>query len=145
MSGRNLTRSLPMRNTAGAKRGAALVVVLLLSGCATFSDDGGFTAVESETQNALGLQSRWLKSEQEQSAARAEVTKLLASELTDDTAMQIALLSNPRLQAEYANLGISEADLVQAGRIPNPGFSFGKTSGGGAREIERGLHFNIMG
>jgi outer membrane protein TolC len=58
--------------------------------------------------------------------------------------MQVALFSNPALQAEYANLGIAEADLVQAGRLPNPGFSFGKTTGGGTQEIERGLHFNLM-
>ena len=32
---------------------------------------------------------------------------------------------------------------MQAGRLPNPGFSFSKTSGGGAQEIERGLHINL--
>ena len=67
--------------------GAAAALVLALSGCATFSDDGGFTSVESETRNALDLQSRWLKSEQDQQTARAEVTKLLAADLSAETAM----------------------------------------------------------
>ena len=33
--------------------------------------------------------------------------------------------------------------MRQAGRLPNPGFSFGRSSRGDEREIERGLHFNI--
>jgi outer membrane protein TolC len=125
-------------------RYAIAVTTLLLGGCATFSDDGGFSRVESEVREKLGHEARWSKDPQSQADARTEVSKLLAAPLTPDTSMQIALLANPRLQAEFANLGISEADLVQAGRIPNPGFSFGKTSGGAAQEIERGLHFNLM-
>ncbi|MFT5446420.1 MAG: outer membrane protein TolC [Gammaproteobacteria bacterium] len=142
-----ITTTLP-NNSFHARRAArsttGLAFVLLLTGCATLSDDGGFSAVESETQNALGLQSRWLKRDMDNQTTRTEVSKLLTGTLSAESAMQIALFNNPRLQAEYANLGISEADLVQAGRIPNPGFSFGKNSGGGAQDIERGLHFNVM-
>ncbi|MFT5393759.1 MAG: outer membrane protein TolC [Gammaproteobacteria bacterium] len=122
----------------------AACTVLLLAGCATFSDDGGFTLVADEADDKLGTQARWLKDDASKVSAIAEVDALLSKELTADSAMQIALLSNPTLQGEYANLGIAEADLVQAGRLPNPGFSFGKTTGGGAQEIERGLHFNLM-
>lgn len=32
---------------------------------------------------------------------------------------------------------------MQAGRLSNPGFSFGRSSKGDEREIERGLHFNL--
>ena len=39
-------------------------------------------------------------------------------------AVQVALLNNRGLQAVYAELGIAEADLVQAGRMRNPGFKF---------------------
>jgi outer membrane protein TolC len=118
--------------------------VIALSGCATFSDDGGLLFVAGETQQHLGVKSAWQRDEQSREAARAEVAKLLKGTLSAEAAMQIALLNNARLQAEYANLGLSEADLVQAGRIPNPGFSFGKTSGGGTQEIERGLHFSLL-
>ncbi|MFT5174163.1 MAG: outer membrane protein TolC [Gammaproteobacteria bacterium] len=120
------------------------VGVIALSGCATFSDDGGFSSVAGETQQHLGVKAGWQRDEQSREAARGEVAKLLEGTLNADAAMQIALLNNARLQAEYANLGLSEADLVQAGRIPNPGFSFGQTSGGGAQEIERGLHFSLL-
>jgi hypothetical protein len=33
--------------------------------------------------------------------------------------------------------------VVQAGRLPNPGFSFGRTTRGDEVEIERGLHVNL--
>ncbi len=56
--------------------------------------------------------------------------------------MQIALLNNRGLQASLAELGITEADVVQAGRLPNPGFSFGKQRTGDEREIERSVHLN---
>lgn len=126
------------RHLAGA--GAAL----LLGGCATFSEDGGFATVASESRSALGQEARWLKDDAARAAARDEVARLLAEELGPEGAVQVALLNNPRLQAEYANLGISESELVQAGRLPNPGFSFSRTRGGGTQEIERGLHFNVM-
>jgi outer membrane protein TolC len=57
--------------------------------------------------------------------------------------VQVALLNNRGLQASFQELGIGEAELVQAGRLPNPGFSFGRMSKGDAREIERGLHLNL--
>ena len=121
-----------------------LSLVVLLSGCATFSEDGGFSLVEEEVQSKLGLEAKWAKDDAGRVALEGDVGELLKETLSAERAMQIALLNNPTLQAEYANLGVSESDFVQAGRLPNPGFTFGKTSGGGAVEIERGLHFNLM-
>jgi cobalt-zinc-cadmium efflux system outer membrane protein len=40
--------------------------------------------------------------------------------LTADDAVQIALLSNRELQALYAEVGVAQADLVQAGLYKNP-------------------------
>ncbi len=123
---------------------AAGVMLLTVAGCATFSEDGGFTVAETVASEQLGQQAVWLRDDSERSEASAKVSRLLDAELTPETAVQVALLNNPGLQAAYAELGISEADLVQAGRLPNPGFSYGSTSGGGAREIERGLEFGVI-
>jgi cobalt-zinc-cadmium efflux system outer membrane protein len=54
-----------------------------------------------------------------------EVRKLSAGQLTADTATQIALLNNRNLQATYAELGVAQADLVQAGLLENPIFDLG--------------------
>ena len=133
-----------MRRNAREFVALSCLALVALTGCATFSEDGGFETVQVETKSSLDLEAHWLRDDAAREAARARIAPMLEQQLSSTSVMQIALLSNPRLQAEYANLGISEADLVQAGRLPNPGFSFGKTSGGGAQEIERGLHFNIL-
>ena len=117
---------------------------LLLSGCANFSPDGGFTAVKEEVKNAIGHDAHWLRDEQSKALATQQVRTLLGQTLTAATAEQIALLNNPVLQAELAELQMQEAALVEAGRIPNPGFSFAKTTGNGGQEVERGLHFNLL-
>jgi outer membrane protein TolC len=57
--------------------------------------------------------------------------------------VRIALLNNQGLQASLSELAIAEADFVQAGRLPNPGLSFGRVRGGGEAEIDRSLTFDL--
>ena len=120
-----------------------LWLVLSLSGCATFSPDGGFASVEKTAQSRLGKDVVWARSAADQERIFQRVDELLKNPLTVDDAVQVALLNNRGLQASFADLGITEADVVQAGRLPNPGFSFGRTTRGDEVEIERGLHFNL--
>jgi outer membrane protein TolC len=57
--------------------------------------------------------------------------------------VQLALLNNKGLQATYFELGISEAEWVQSGRLPNPGFSFARLTRGSEVELERSFHVNL--
>ena len=59
--------------------------------------------------------------------------------------MRIALLNNPGLHAAMATLGVSDAERVQAGSLPNPHFAIGRFTEGSKVEIERGLGFNVIG
>jgi outer membrane protein TolC len=120
-----------------------LMGVALLSGCATFSADGGFSAVEQVAKARLGKDLRWSKTDADQAAIDQRVAELLTGPLTVDSAVQLALLNNRGLQASFQELGITEAELVQASRLPNPGFSFGRSSRDHEREIDRGLHINL--
>ncbi|MBY0237483.1 MAG: TolC family protein, partial [Burkholderiaceae bacterium] len=45
--------------------------------------------------------------------------------------------------ASFQELGIAEAELVQASRLPNPGFSIAKLRRGDEREIERSFSFDL--
>jgi outer membrane protein TolC len=72
------------------------------------------------------------------------VAELLKQTLDVDTAVQIALLNNKDSQANYYALGISEAELVQAGRLPNPKFSMLYARNNGDYKIEQVLAFNIF-
>ncbi len=123
-----------------------MLALTVLGGCATFSKDNGLEAVQSTTK-ARGLEQdvQWIKTGQDAENARAAVKKLLAASLTPDTAVQIALLNNRGLQATYAELGIAEADVVQTGRLVNPGFTFERLQRGDDISIDRTFLFNILG
>ena len=111
----------------GAKRLLIGSALLLLAGCATFSPDGGFSSVESVAKERLNKDVKWVKSDDDANSVRSIVQQLLAKPLSADDAVQIALLNNRGLQATYAELGIAEADLVQAGRMTNPHFAYLRT------------------
>jgi outer membrane protein TolC len=120
------------------------LATVLLAGCSTFSPDGGFIAVERLARERLDKDVTWVRSEDDAGAVRRRVAELLKAPLTADAAVQIALLNNRGLQATYADLGIAEARLVQAGRLPNPGFTFARLSRGEEVEIERLFMFNVL-
>jgi outer membrane protein TolC len=122
---------------------ALLTSAVVLGGCASFSPDGGFGTVERTTKERVGKDLYWARSDSDLDTIAKRVAELAAKPLTVDDAVQIALLNNRGLQADFQELGITEAEVVQAGRLPNPGFSFGRMSRGDEREIERGLHFNL--
>jgi outer membrane protein TolC len=130
----------------GYRLALLMLVATLAGGCTTMSSDGGLDAVGSGAkERGLRQETRWLRDEQDAEQARASVRKLLAAPLTADASVQIALLNNRGLQATYADLGISEADVVQAGRLRNPGFSFARLTRADEVEIERTFLFDVLG
>ncbi len=118
---------------------------LFLTGCATFSADGGMDAVSGMTRERTGQTVRLESTPDAARAIQATVSELLAQSLNADAAMQVALLNNKGLQTALAELGVAEADLVQAGRLRNPGFSFSRLRGGEDVEIERSVMFDALG
>jgi len=125
-------------------KSAIVAAVILLGGCARFSPDGGFSGVESAVMERTGKELRWAKSDDDAGALAAEVKRLLEQPLGVEQAVQLALLNNRGLQASYAQLGIAESELVQAGRLINPGFSYGRVTRGGEVEIERKFIFSLL-
>ncbi|OGA34806.1 MAG: RND transporter [Betaproteobacteria bacterium RIFCSPLOWO2_12_FULL_64_23] len=119
-------------------------VAVALGGCATFSQDGGFNSVEKTTQERIGKELKWAKTDADRSAIDQRVAELLGKPLSVDDAVQIALLNNKGLQASFYELGISEADLVQAGRLPNPHFSMLRARDGDEFKIEQAFTFNVF-
>jgi outer membrane protein TolC len=120
------------------------LTVALLGGCAGFSPDGGFDAVQSATRAHIPQDVVWSRDAATRNAARARIDILLENPVAADDAVQIALLNNPGLQAAFNTLGIAEAERVAASRLPNPGFSIGRLTQGTEEKWERSLHFNLM-
>lgn len=117
---------------------------LILSGCSTFSQDGGFGGVKKTSAEHIKQEIVWPKTEAEQKALADRVAELLKTPLNADAAVQLALLNNKDLQASFYQLGISEADVVQTGRLPNPKFSMLYARNNGDYKIEQALTFNIF-
>jgi outer membrane protein TolC len=131
--------------TAALPAMSAALSTLLLAGCATFSADGGLDSVSALTRERTGVAVSLQRSPEDAEAVRSAVEKMLSAPLTPDAAVRIALLNNRGLQASLADLGIAEADLVQAGRMRNPGLSFSRLRGGDDVEIDRGIMFDLAG
>ena len=130
------------------RHGAMALTIVSLAGCATYSSDAGFATIEQTAREHLGKDVRWAKTEGDQQTVANRVGELIAKPLSVDDAVQIALLNNRGLQASYFDLGISESNLVQAGRLPNPHFSMTRTSlvEGGVRNttVDQALTINVL-
>jgi len=101
--------------------------------------------VSQLTQERTGHPVVLQRDPQDADAARSRVAELLKTPLTADAAVEMALLNNRSLQQQLGNVGVSEADLVQAGRLRNPAVSLGRLAGGGALEIDRSVMFDVLG
>jgi outer membrane protein TolC len=76
--------------------------------------------------------------------AQAQLQAWLAQPLTQDNAVRIALLHQPALRVRLTELGIQDAQRVQALQLPNPHLTLGRLVNGHEREIERSLSFGLL-
>lgn len=132
------------------RRIAALAAPLLVSACVTAGDSlddplAGFQTVSARTAVATGKETVWVQSSAEARALGERVTSLVRDKtLGPDLAVQVALLNNKGLQAAYAEVGISSADVWQASLLVNPRVSVGVTGIDAARTIETTIVSNIL-
>jgi outer membrane protein TolC len=129
------------------RRAFLLLIVLAVLGidaCTGFTKDGGFDAVADAARQRVASDVAWPRTSQERTKVDAQVAALLGHPLTAEDAVQIALLNNRMLQGAFEELGISEADLVQAGRLPNPRFDLRHASAAGQYDVEETLSFNVL-
>lgn len=97
--------------------------LLLPTGCRSTSPAEPFADVRMEVASRTPHDIIWNRLDAGADEIDSAVADLLSRELTADSAAQVALLNNRRLQATYARLGLAQADLIQAGLLENPIFS----------------------
>jgi len=100
----------------------AAVPALAAVGCASTSPQPAFRDVAAAVEQRSGHRIEWDQGTAEDARVARAIDRMLARELTVDGAVQIALLRNQSLQATYEELGVAQADLVQAGLLSNPVF-----------------------
>ena len=107
-----------------------------LAGCAHVDPNPAFRDLANTVHLRTGKRVQWNRGSAEDAQAQAAVARLLSRPLTADSAVQVALLNNRNLQATYEELGIAQADLVEAGLLKNPTFLFERRLPGQAAEID---------
>ena len=98
-----------------------LILGLFSVGCTRIpcADDGVVSCIVADR---IDSQAEWRQGSCQDELAQMFIQSALAEQLTADSAIQIALLNNPKIQAFFEELGIAQADLVEAGLLTNPTF-----------------------
>ncbi len=126
------------------KKLSLLMIVLLLSGCAQVTTDQEWKQLNQLPQ--MNQKLIWIQQQKDQHQVNALIDEALKTPLTQENAVRIALLNNADLQAHFEHIGISKAELVQAGLWTNPHlstlFRFPFSGGTTALEIE-GMLFKL--
>lgn len=104
-------------------RAVTAMLAVSAAGCASVSVDEAFEPVQTTVSERTGQEVQWGGTLHPESEIDAVIEELLRDGLSEDEAVRIALLNNRGLRAVYGELGIAQADLVQAGLLENPVFS----------------------
>jgi outer membrane protein TolC len=123
---------------------ASVLIAAMAGGCASFSPDGGMSAVSSIAAPELRSDVVKASTDDAAAAARGRVSRLLASPLSPDAAVQIALANNKGLQSAFNELGMAEAAKVEGSLPPNPTFSLSGISTPVELDIERRIVADIL-
>jgi cobalt-zinc-cadmium efflux system outer membrane protein len=83
-----------------------------------------FGPVNQNAQERTGSAVVWEREQNAREQTLAMVRRLLKGPLSASAAAQIALLNNRGLQATFEEIGLAEADLIEARTIPNPDLNF---------------------
>ena len=128
----------------GRKLGVIFTVIgFIITGCAQVPRKGGFHDVQRMVDERMDYRVSWNQGLPEDRQVQQAVDSLLEKELTVDSAVQIALLNNARLQATYEELGVSQAEVVQAGLLKNPNV-FGSIRFPDVSSAANNLEFGIV-
>jgi len=79
---------------------------------------------ESAVGDRTGTNVKWQRDEASREETAPAVRKLLGKPLTVSSAVQIALLNNRNLQATFEEIGIAQANVLEAVTVPNPSIEF---------------------
>ncbi len=101
---------------------AFALIAVLGAGCARVSPERGHDQVSALVEQRTGHKTHWEKGPPDDAQIAEWVRGLTSAGLTRARAVEIALVNNPDLQVTYEELGVSQADMVQAGLLKNPTF-----------------------
>lgn len=102
--------------------GITALLPLIISSCARVPH-GSEEQVAGIVQERIGKEILWNRTCYEDPRVASYVQDLVFQPISIESAVQIALLNNPKVQATFEEIGIAQADLIEAGLFTNPAFS----------------------
>jgi outer membrane protein, heavy metal efflux system len=102
----------------------AFLFCLFTFGCATVDPEPKWQELETLSEERTGEQMIWERTDEDAEIIKNRIDILLRDGLSRKEAIQVALLNNRMLQALFENIGVAEANLVQAGLLTNPVLDF---------------------
>lgn len=112
--------SSPLPLPLPGRRSTAALMLCLTAGCGSVQASRGHDQVAALVADRTGAPTHWDAGPPPADQVDAWVRGLLAPGLTRQRAIEIALVNNPALNETYEHLGVSQADMVQAGLLRNP-------------------------
>lgn len=100
---------------------SAMASAILFSSC-TRIPQGDEDQVASLVQERIDKDVYWNKECYEDPLIKAYIQDLINQPSSSESIVQVALLNNPEIQTTFEELGIAQADLVEAGLLTNPVF-----------------------
>jgi cobalt-zinc-cadmium efflux system outer membrane protein len=95
------------------------VLPLVIAGCASTNPKTAFNDVDKTVNARMGESVQWLRNDSTNDEVAKVIEPLLKMNLNAPAAVTIALLNNRSLQAEFEEIGISQAGVAQASRLQN--------------------------
>ena len=126
---------------------ASAACVVLLAGCASVSPDGLRADVAQHAASSLPADTALPASSTQapqHAAAQAQIGLWLQQPIDADTAVRIAVLNNPGLQTQLAQLAAQDAERAQSLTLINPSLTLGRFTNAHEREIERQIGFSVV-
>ena len=135
-----MTRALIQKPSFPSLRlGSVALLLLLPAACGSVEAARGHDQVAAlVAERSGGARTRWEAGPPAEAQIADWVRALVADGLTRRGAIEIALVNNPGLKETYERLGISQADMVQAGLLRNPTFGLDLGFGSGTTRELRG-------
>lgn len=126
-------------NDVALKHGLlALIMALPLVGCASLQPQPLVSDIDALLQVRGGPSQA-----QTPLTDNAAIDEWLAAPLSPDSAIRIAMLRSPKLQQEYARLGLARADVLEALQVSNPSISILRQNMSPGDGVQRSLGFSL--
>lgn len=122
----------------------AAAFALLLVACATPNIDGALATSNEQAREFTGGKLILSRDTPSIGALKQRAEQLLAQPLSQEAAVEAALVNSPGVQAMLADRWVERARAAQSGRLPNPVLAFERITLGDELEIGRLLSFGLL-